>query len=95
MVVRRSLVAQPTVVGSLAHLLLVAEPLQVFGRDVHPIRFLRGRRMFGFTGHEAIVAYLGPTSALGPGDVLDSEFDDVDLFPVARSSRRTAVTKLP
>jgi hypothetical protein len=53
----RSLVAEPALVQRLAHLLLVAEPLQVLGRDAHPWPFRRRgwwRRGFG-GGHEAIV----------------------------------------
>src|SRR5262249_36251933 len=46
-VVRRLLVAKPAPVPRRAHLLLVAEPLQVLGRDVHPRRVLRGRGWVG------------------------------------------------
>jgi hypothetical protein len=54
------LVAELALVPRRAHLLLVAEPLQVLRRDVHPRRFRRGRwwmRWFGV--HEAIVSVLG------------------------------------
>jgi hypothetical protein len=54
------LVAEPALVPRRPHLLLVAEPLPVLGRDVHPRRFRRGRWwMWGFGGHEAIVSVLG------------------------------------
>jgi hypothetical protein len=53
---RRLLIAEPALVARGAHLLLVAEPLQLLGRDVHPRRFRRGRSwMWGLGGHEAIV----------------------------------------
>jgi hypothetical protein len=56
---RRLLVAEPALVPRLAHLLLVAEPLQVLGRDAHPWRFRRGAWwMRAFGGHEAIVTLL-------------------------------------
>ena len=56
----RLLVAEPALVPRRTHLLLVAEPLHVLGRDVHPRRFRRGRWwMWGFGGHEAIVSVLG------------------------------------
>jgi hypothetical protein len=42
-VMRRLLVAESALVPRCAHLLLVAEPLQVLGRDVSPRRFRRGR----------------------------------------------------
>lgn len=59
-VMRRLLVAEPTLVPRRAHLLLVDEPLQVVGRDVHPRRFRRGPWwMWGFGGHEAIVSVVG------------------------------------
>ena len=65
-VVRRLLVAEPALVPRRAHLLLVAKPLQVLGRDVDPRRFRRGRWwMWGFGGHEAIVSVLG--GELRPG----------------------------
>jgi len=54
------LVAESALVPRRAHLLLVAEPLQVLGRDVHRRRLRRGRWwMWGFGGHEAIVSVLG------------------------------------
>lgn len=55
---RRSLVAEPALVGRRAHLLLVTEPLQVLGRDARTRRLGRGRRgAWGFGGHDAIIAY--------------------------------------
>lgn len=59
-VVRRLLVAEPTLVPCRSHLLLVTKPLQVVACDVHPRRFRRGRWwMWGFGGHEAIVSVSG------------------------------------
>lgn len=53
---RRLLVAEPALVQRRAHLLLVTEPLQVLGRDGHPRRLRRGRRLVcRFGGHEAII----------------------------------------
>jgi hypothetical protein len=61
---RRLFVAEPALVPRLAHLLLVAKPLQFFGRDVNPQRFRRGWWwMWGFGGHEAIVPVLGGSCA--------------------------------
>jgi len=44
------LIAQPVVVRRLPHQILVAEPVQFLGRDVHPRRFRRGRG-WGFGVH--------------------------------------------
>ena len=55
---RGLLVAEPALVRRPANLLLVAEPLQVLGRDGRPRRFRRGRWMWWFGGHEAIVSVL-------------------------------------
>ena len=41
-VVWRCLIAQPVVVRRPPHQILVAEPLQILGRDVYPRRFRRG-----------------------------------------------------
>src|ERR1700757_3278552 len=70
---RRLLVAKPALVPGFAHLLLVADPLQVLGRDVHPWRFRRGWSwMWGFGGHEAIVPVLrgAVCPLLEPGEFL-------------------------
>jgi hypothetical protein len=57
-VMRRLLVAQSALIPRRAHLLLVAESLQVLGREVAAPRFRRRWWMWGFGGHEAIVAVL-------------------------------------
>src|SRR6185437_12071315 len=58
-VMRRLLVAESALIRSRAHLLLVAEPLQVLGRGLDPWRSRRGGPLvWGFGGHEAIVSGL-------------------------------------
>jgi hypothetical protein len=71
---RRLLVAEPALVPRLARLLLVAEPLQVLGRDTHPWRFRRGGWwMWGFGGHVAIVSVLDGRFRLRATYILDDD----------------------
>lgn len=73
--VRRLFVAEPVVIPRRAHLLLVAEPLQVLGRDAHLWRFPRdGWWMWGFGGHEAIVSVLADGSLRDAYILSDDEF---------------------
>jgi hypothetical protein len=51
------LIMQPVVVRRPPHQILVAEPVQLLGRDVHPRRFRRGRG-WGFRVHGVIVSLL-------------------------------------
>ncbi len=72
---RRLFVPQPALVPGIAHLFLVAEPLQVLGRDAHPWRFRRGGWwMWGFGGHVAIVSVLADGSLRDAYMLSDDEF---------------------
>jgi len=94
------LVAEPALVPRRAHLLLVAEPLQVLGRDVYSRRFRRGRLwMWGFGGHDAIVPVLsgkfrpaprsrGRYTVLGRRDVGGPELVVPEASEVAAGPRK-------
>ena len=60
-VMRRLFVAEPVLVPRRAHLILVAEPVQVLRGDAYPRWFRRGRwSMRGLGGHNAIVSVPRP-----------------------------------
>ena len=89
---RRLLVAEPALVPGIAYLFLVAEPLQILGRDAHPWRFPRGgSRMWGFGGHMAIISVLADGSLRDAYILSDDEFrraeDAASCGEYARTSR--------